>query len=46
VSPSAQVTSEQLKEIIVDEKKADKDSKKGQEHVQVGEEVLDPANSS
>jgi len=45
MSPSAQLTSEQLKEIIEDEKKNDLDSREVQEQVD-GEEVLDPENTS
>jgi len=44
MSPSAQLTSEQLKEIIEDEKKTDKDAREVQEQVD-GEEVLDPDNT-
>jgi len=46
MSPSAQLTSEQLKEIIEDEKNTDKDTREAQEQVEDGEEVLDPANTS
>jgi len=46
MSPSAQLTSEQLKEIIEDEKNTDKGAQEVQEHVEDGEEVLDPANTS
>jgi hypothetical protein len=46
MSPSAQLTSEQLKEIIEDEKNTDKDAREVQEQVEDGEEVLDPANTS
>jgi len=43
---SAQLTSKQLKEIIEDEKNMDEGAREGQEQVEDGEEVLDPANSS
>jgi hypothetical protein len=46
MSPSAQLTSEQLKEIIEDEKNSDKDASEVREQVEDGEEVLDPANTS
>jgi len=46
MSPSAQLTSEQLKEIIEDEKTADQSAREVQEQVQDGEEVLDPDNTS
>jgi len=46
MSPSAQLTSEQLKEIIEDEKNTDKSAREVQEQVEDGEEVLDPANTS
>ena len=46
MSPSAQLTSEQLKEIIEDEKNTDKDAREVQEQLEDGEEVLDPANTS
>jgi hypothetical protein len=46
MSPSAQLTSEQLKEIIEDEKKTDQGSREVQEQVEDGEEVLDPDNTS
>jgi len=46
MSPSAQLTSEQLTEIIEDEKNTDKGSREVQEQVEDGEEVLDPANTS
>jgi len=45
MSPSAQLTSEQLKEIIEDEKKTNQGSREVQEQVD-GEEVLDPENTS
>jgi len=44
MSPSAQLTSEQLKEIIEDEQKTDQSSREVQEQVD-GEEVLDPENT-
>jgi len=46
MSLSAQLTSEQLKEIIEDEKKMDKRARQVQEQVEDGEEVLDPENTS
>jgi len=46
MSPSAQLTSEQLKEIIEDEKKPDQGSREVQEEVEDGEEVLDPDTTS
>jgi len=46
MSPSSQVTSEQLKHIIEDGKNRDKDASEVQEQVEDGEEVLDPANTS
>src|SRR5882757_6901773 len=46
MSPSAQLTSEQLKEIIEDETKTDQGSSEVQEQVEDGEEVLDPDNTS
>ena len=46
MSPSAQLTSEQLKEIIEDEKKTDQSAREVQEQVEDGEEVLDPDNTS
>jgi hypothetical protein len=42
MSPSAQLTSEQLKEIIEDKKKIDQSAREVQEHVEDREEVLDP----
>jgi len=42
VSLSAQLTSEQLKEIIEDEKNTDKSASDIQQHAEDGEEVLDP----
>jgi len=46
MSPSAQLTPKQLKEIIEDEKNTDKGATEVSEHVEDGEEVLDPANTS
>jgi len=46
MSPSAQLTSEQLKEIIEDEKMTDQGARKVQKQVEDGEEVLDPDNAS
>jgi hypothetical protein len=46
MSPSAQLTSEQLKETIEEEKNTDHDARVVQEQVEDGEEVLDPANTS
>jgi hypothetical protein len=46
MSPSAQLTSEQLNEIIEEEKKTDQGSTGVQEQVEDGEEVLDPDNPS
>jgi len=46
MSPSAQLTLEQLKEIIEDENIPDKGARDVQEQVVDGEEVLDPANTS
>jgi len=45
MSPSAQLTSEQLKEIIVDETKTDRGAIEVQEQVEDCEEVLDPENT-
>jgi len=45
MSPSAQLTSEQLEEIIEYEKKTDKGAKAVQEQVD-GDEDLDPENTS
>jgi hypothetical protein len=42
MSPSSQLTSKQLKEIIEDEKKTDQGTTEVQEQVEDGEEVLDP----
>jgi len=46
MSPSAQLTSEQLKEIIEDEKKSDKGAREIQEQVEDGSEDLDPEITS
>jgi SNF2 family DNA or RNA helicase len=46
MSPSAQLTSEQLKEIIEDKKNTDKDAREVQEQLEDGEEALNPANTS
>jgi len=46
MSPSAQLTSWQLKEIIEDEKNTVKGARDIQEQMQDGGEVLDPANTS
>ena len=46
MSPSAQLTWDQLKEIMEDEKNTDKGAWEVQEQVEDGEEVLDPANTS
>jgi hypothetical protein len=46
MSPSAQLTLEQLKKIIEDKKKTDQGSREVQEQVEDGEEVLDPDNTS
>jgi hypothetical protein len=46
MSPSAQLTSEQLKEIIEDKKKIDQSTRDVQEHVEDREEVLDPDYTS
>jgi hypothetical protein len=45
MSLSAQLTSEQLKEIIEDKKNMDKSAREVQEQVEDGEEVLDPENT-
>jgi len=45
MSPSAPLTSEQLKEIIEDKNNTDKGGREVQEQVEDGEEVLDPANT-
>jgi len=46
MSPSTQLTSDQLNEIIEDKKKTDQRSREVQEQVEDGEEVLDPDNAS
>ena len=46
MSPSAQLTSEQLKEIIEDEMKTDQGSREVPEQVEDGEAVLNPDNTS
>jgi len=46
MSWSTQLKSEQLKEIIEDEKNSVKSSREVQEQVEDGEKVLDPANTS
>jgi len=46
MSLSAQLTSEQLKEIIEDEKNTDQCSREDHEQVEDGEEVFDPENTS
>jgi hypothetical protein len=46
MSPSAQLTSEQLKEIIDDEMMTDQGSRQVQEQVEDGKAVLDPDNTS
>jgi len=46
MSLSAQLTSEQLKEIIEDEKNKDKSAREVQKQVEDREEVLDPENTS
>jgi len=46
MSPSAQLTSEQLKEIIQDQKKTNQGAREFQEQVEDGEEDLDPENTS
>jgi len=45
MSPSAQLTSEHLKEIIEDEMKTDQGAREVQEQVEDGEKVLDPDNT-
>jgi len=45
MSPSAHLTSEQLKEIIEDKKKTGQRSRDIQEQMEDGEEVLEPDNS-
>jgi hypothetical protein len=46
MSPSAQLTSEQLKEINENETNTDKDAREVQEQLENGEEVLNSANAS
>jgi len=46
MSLSSQLTSEQLKELIEDEKNMDKSAREVQEQVEDGEEVLNPENTS
>jgi hypothetical protein len=46
MSPSAQLTLEQLKEIIEDEKKNNASAREDQKQVEDGEEVLNPHNTS
>ena len=46
MSPSAQLTFEQLEEIIEDKKNTDKGAREVQKQVEDNEEVLDPANTS
>ena len=46
MSPSAQLTSKQLKELIEDEQNTDKRAREVQEQVEDGEEVLNPANTN
>jgi len=46
MSPSAQLTCEQLKQIIEDEKNTDKGAREVEEQVEDSEEVLDRANTS
>jgi hypothetical protein len=46
MSPSPQLTSEQLNEIIEDEKNTVKGAREDLEQVEDGEEVLNPANTS
>jgi len=45
MSPSAHLSSEQLKEIIEDKKKTGQQSRDVQEQMEDGEEVLEPDNS-
>jgi uncharacterized protein YdeI (YjbR/CyaY-like superfamily) len=45
MSPTAQLTSEQLKEIIEDEKETDQGAREVQEQVEDGEKVLNPDNT-
>jgi len=46
MSISTQLTSEELTEIIEDEKNTDKSAREVQEQVEDGEEVVDPENKS
>jgi len=46
MSPSAQLTAEQVKEIIQDEKMTYLSAREGQEQVEDGRKVLDPDNTS
>ena len=46
MSPSAQLTSEQLKEIIENKTKTNKSAREVQEEVEDGEEVLNPDSTS
>ena len=46
MSPSAPLTSEELREMIEDDTNTDKGARKVQEQAEDGEEVLDPANTS
>ena len=46
ISPSAQLTSERLKDIIEDEKNTDKGGREVEEQVEDGEGVLNPENTS
>jgi len=46
MSLTVQLVSEQLKDIIEDDKNTDKSGREVQEQVEDGEEVLDPDNSS
>jgi len=46
MSPSAQLTSELLREVSEDEMNTDKGARQVQEQVEDGEKVLDPANTS
>jgi len=46
MSLSAQLTSEQLKEIIEDERNTDKSAREVPEQVEDGGEIIDPENTS
>jgi len=46
MTPSAQLTSKQLKEILEDQKNTDKGAREVKEQVEDGEEVINPANTS